>query len=229
VSLTTKFVIDSGIANDSGLKFSRLNLSTPLTSNNVLALGIDGSGKVLPISPISNIAVYTGTLRSSPPSPDPDLNTFNVSYNFNQYFAIPGKQSFVVSKGDGPANNGPYFKEDGTSPLCSITGTYGSSPYDCANADPVTGISASPYNSFTMSAKGDTFGYQLALGARGDAPLFARSGRFNGFQTGGLYTNDSPYQTPAPWQRVLSIPANHNEYLYINTGLNSQLQAISGG
>ncbi len=230
VSLTTKFVIDSGIANDSGLKFSRINLSTPLTSNNVLALGIDGSGKVLPISPISNIAVYTGTLRSSPPTPNPDLNTFNVSYDFNQYFAIPGKQSFVVSKWDGPSNNGPYFKENGTDALCSITGTYGSpGAYDCADPDPVTGISASPYNSFTMSAKGDTFGYQLALGARGDAPLFARSGRFNGNQTGWLYTNDSPYQTPAPWQRVLSIPANHSEYLYINTGLNSQLQAITGG
>ena len=79
-----------------------------------------------------------------------------------------------------------------------------------------------------MSAKGDVYGYQLALGARGDAPLFARSGKFNGSQTGGLYTNDSPYQTPAPWQRVLSVPANHPEYLYINTGLNSQIQAISG-
>jgi hypothetical protein len=230
VSLTTKFVIDSGIANDSGLKFSRINLSTPLTSNNVLALGVDASGKVMPISPISNIAVYTGTLRSSPPTPNPDLNTFNVSYDFNQYFAIPGKQSFVVSKWDGPSNNGPYFKENGTDALCSITGTYGSpGAYDCVDPDPVTGISASPYNSFTMSAKGDTFGYQLALGARGDAPLFARSGRFNGNSTGWLYTNDSPYQTPAPWQRVLSIPANHNEYLYINTGLNSQLQAITGG
>ena len=41
VGLTTKFVIDSGIANDSGLRFARINLSTPLTSNNVLALGVD--------------------------------------------------------------------------------------------------------------------------------------------------------------------------------------------
>lgn len=91
----------------------------------------------------------------------------------------------MVSKGDGPAYNGPYFKENGTDALCSQTGTYtGSSFYDCATADPVTGLSASPYNSFTMTAKGDTFGYQLALGARGDAPLFARSGRFNGSQTG---------------------------------------------
>jgi uncharacterized cofD-like protein len=57
-------------------------------------------------------------------SPNPDLNTFNITYNFNQYFAIPGKQSFVVSKGDGPSYNGPYFKENGVSALCSITGTY---------------------------------------------------------------------------------------------------------
>jgi hypothetical protein len=227
--ITTKFVVDSWIDDDSGFRLSRLDINTPLTSNGVLALWINGSGKVLPISPISNIAVYTWVLRTTPLSPNPDLNTFDVTYNFNQYFAIPGKQSFVVSKWDGPSNNGPYFKENGTSPLCSITGTYGTSPYDCANPDPATGISASPYNSFTMTAKGDTFGYQLAVWARWDAPLFARSGRFNGSQTGWLYTNDSPYQTPAPWQRVLSLPANHPEYLFINTWLNSQLQAISWG
>jgi hypothetical protein len=227
-AITTKFVIDSGIDDDSGLRLSRLDVNTPLTSNGVLALGINGSWKVLPISPISNIAVYTWVLRTTALNPNPDLNTFDITYDFNQYFAIPGKQSFVVSQWNGPSYNGPYFKENGTSPLCSINGTYGTSPYDCADADPVTWLSASPYNSFTMTAKGNTFGYQLALGARGDAPLFARSGRFNGAQTGGLYTNDSPYQTPAPWQRVLSLPANHPEYLYINTGLNSQLQSQTG-
>ena len=59
-------------------------------------------------------------------NPNPDFNTFQVTYDFNRYFDIPGKQSFVVSKGDGPSNNGPYFKENGTDALCSITGTYGS-------------------------------------------------------------------------------------------------------
>jgi trimeric autotransporter adhesin len=234
-SLSTKFTIDSGINNDSGLQFARLNLSSPLTSNGVLALWVNASGKVLPISPISNIAVYTWVLRTTVLTPNPDLNTFNITYDFNQYFAIPGKQSFVVSKWDGASNNGPYFKENGTSGLCTRTDPYANTlgtwnnPYDCPDADPATWLSASPYNSFTMSAKWDTFGYQLALGARGDAPLFARSGRFNGAQTGWLFTNDSPYQTPAPWQRVLSVPANHPEYLFINTWLNSQLQAITGG
>ncbi len=28
---------------------------------------------------------------------------------------------------------------------------------------------------------------------------------------------------------MLTVPANHNEYFFINTGFNSQLQAISGG
>lgn len=125
-NLLTKFTIDSGINNDSGLRLARINPNSPLTSNAVVALGIDGSGKVLPISPISNIAVYTGVLRTTTLTPNPDLNTFNVTYNFNQYFAIPGKQSFVVSKGDGASYNGPYFKENGVSALCSITGTYGS-------------------------------------------------------------------------------------------------------
>ena len=127
---------------------------------------MNASGKVLPISPISNIAVYNGVDRVTVMNPNPDLNTFNITYDFNRYFAIPGKQSFVVSSGDSSAYNGPYFKENGTSALCSVNGTYGTSPYDCADPDPVTGISASPHNSFTMTAKGDTFGYQIALGAR---------------------------------------------------------------
>lgn len=225
---TTKLTIDSGIDDDSWLRLSRIDTTTPLTSNGVLALGVNASWKVLPISPVSNIAVYNGVDRVTVMSPNPDLNTFNITYDFNRYFAIPGRQSFVVSTGDSSSYNGPFFKENGVSALCSVNSTYGTSPYDCAVADPATGISASPHNSFTMTAKGDTFGYQLALGARWDAPLFARSGRYNGFQTGGLYTNDSPYQTPAPWQKVLSIPANRPEYLYINTGLSSQLQSQTG-
>ncbi len=86
-------------------------------------------------------------------NPNPDLNTFQITYDYNRYFAIPGRQSFVVSNGSTASNNGPYFKENGVSSLCSD----GNSPYDCAIADPVTGISASPLNSFTMSAKGDSF------------------------------------------------------------------------
>ena len=227
--LDTRVVIDSWIPDDSGLSFARLNPNSPLTANGVIALWVNASGKVLPISPISNIAVYNGIDRTTVLSPNPDLNTFNITYDFNRYFAIPGKQSFVVSNGSSSSYNGPYFKENGTDALCSTTGTYGASAYDCANPDPVTWLSASPYNSFTMTAKGDVFGYQIALGARWDAPLFARSGRYNGSQTGWLYTNDAPFQTPAPWQKVLSVPANHPEYFFINTGLSSQLQAISGG
>lgn len=34
--------------------------------------------------------------------------------------------------------------------------------------------------------------------------------------------------TPTPWQKVLSVPANHPEYLYINSGYNSQLGFQSG-
>ena len=228
INLTTRLTIDSGMDDDSGLMFARLNTASPLTANGVLALWVNASWKVLPISPISNIAVYTGIDRVATLNPNPDFNTFNITYDFNRYFAIPGKQSFVVSNGDSSSYNGPYFKENGTSALCSVNGTYGASPYDCAIADPATGISASPHNSFTMTAKGDTFGYQIALGARWDAPLFARSGRYNGSQSGWLYTNDSPYQTPAPWQKVLSLPANHPEYLYINTGFSSQLQSQTG-
>jgi hypothetical protein len=99
-SIDTRLVIDSGINNDSGLRLARINPTSPLTSNGVIALGVNASGKVLPISPISNIAVYTGVLRTTTLTPNPDLNNFEVTYDFNKYFDIPGKQSFVVSKGD---------------------------------------------------------------------------------------------------------------------------------
>lgn len=45
--------------------------------------------------------------------------------------------------------------------------------------------------------------------------------------TGGLFLNDNT-NTPAPWQKVISVPANHPEYFYINTGFNSQLQPQNG-
>jgi hypothetical protein len=58
-NLQTRLTIDSGIDDDSGLIFSRVDINSALTSNGVIALGVNASGKVLPISPISNIAVYT--------------------------------------------------------------------------------------------------------------------------------------------------------------------------
>jgi hypothetical protein len=79
-----------------------------------------------------------------------------------------------------------------------------------------------------MTARGDNYGYQIALGARGDAPLFARSGKwYNGTTNyaSGLYLANGT--TPSPWQKVLTVPANHIEYFYVNIGYNSQLQEIS--
>lgn len=81
-----------------------------------------------------------------------------------------------------------------------------------------------------MTARGASYGYQIALGARGDAPLFARSGKWYNSTSNygsGLYLADGT--TPTPWQKVLTVPANHIEYFYVNIGYNSQLQAISGG
>lgn len=68
-----------------------------------------------------------------------------------------------------------------------------------------------------MTARGTNYGYQIALGARGDAPLFARSGRWFGGASSygsGLYLADGV--TPTPWQKVLTVPANHVEYFYVN-------------
>lgn len=80
---------------------------------------MNASGDVIAISPVSNIAVYEGIARNSVLSPDPDVSNVLIRYNFNNFFAIPGKQSFVVSKGDSASYNGPYFKENGTSAMCS--------------------------------------------------------------------------------------------------------------
>lgn len=104
---------------------------------------------------MSNIAVYDGINRSAALTPNPDIANYQIKYDYNNYFAVPGKQSFVVSNGSSASDNGPYFKENGVSGVCSWNGISGSSPYDCATDDPDTNLSASPQNSFTISAKGD--------------------------------------------------------------------------
>lgn len=107
--------------------------------------------------------------------PDPDNANREVSYDFNQYFRIPAKQSFVVSDGLAPGENAPYIDENATYSVCEWSGSYGSGMASC----PATDSPGSPYNSFTMSARSDAgYGYQIGLAYRGDVPLMARSGRF---------------------------------------------------
>ena len=218
--------IDSGINDTSGLRFTRLNNTSPLTSSGIVTIGVNASWDVVGISPVSNIAVYEWVNRSMALSPDPDTANLLIKYNYNNYFAIPGKQSFVVSNGATVSDNGPFIKENWVVGVCSWNGLSGTSPYNCT--DTVDGLSASPQNSFTMSAKSDNVGYQISLGARGDAPLMARSGYFTDslHQTGWLYLADRT--TISPWQKVISLPVNHPEYLFVNNGFNSQLQVISG-
>ncbi len=101
-----------------------------------------------------DVVVYDALGRNSAaPVPDPDIAGRRIRYDFNKYFQLPTKQSFVVSNGNGAGFNAPYFKEDGVSGICSWNGASGTSPYDCAVADPATGLSASPNNSFTMTAR----------------------------------------------------------------------------
>lgn len=83
----------------------------------------------------------------------------------------------MVSNGDDLGYNAPYFSENAPSSICSSTTFSGST--NCSTFDAIRPTEfASPFNSFTMSAKSNRYGYQLALGARGDAPLFARVGKF---------------------------------------------------
>lgn len=124
----------------------------------MVSVGVNGSGDLVAISPVSNIAVYTALPPSSPPSPNPDFANTRISYDFNNYFAIDTKQSFVVSKGDSHGDNAPYFSENAVSSNCRRAGTLTPySPIDCEIKDPITGDYATPDNSFTMSAKGDTY------------------------------------------------------------------------
>jgi hypothetical protein len=83
---------------------------------------VDSSGNVVPINN-GDVVVYDGLGRSTTaPSPDPDTTLHQVRYDFNKYFSIPTKQSFVVSDGNGAGYNAPYFKEDGVSANCSWNG-----------------------------------------------------------------------------------------------------------
>lgn len=75
-----------------------------------------------------------------------------------------------------------------------------------------------------MSARTPTsngYGYQLALAYRGDIPLMARSGKYKNTDYGsGLYIGNT--NTPAPWMKVFSIPVNHIEWFFIDTGYDGQ-------
>ena len=79
------------------------------------------------VTPLSNIAVYKAIDRNSSNTPDPNLNTREIKYKFNNFFSLPGDQSFVVSDGNTVSNDGPYIRENGTTGICSSSG----SPYDC--------------------------------------------------------------------------------------------------
>ena len=65
---------------------------------------MDANGNVVPVSN-GDVVVYDGIDRASPPTPNPDIPNRQIAYDFNRYFAIPTKQSFVVSDGSSPSNN----------------------------------------------------------------------------------------------------------------------------
>lgn len=167
--------------------------------------------------------MYDG-ITTSTPSPDPNNATRQISYDFNKYFRIPAKQSFVVTDGLSPGQNAPYIAENGASSVCEWTGTYGSGVATCPTGD----FPGSPYNSFTMSARSDAdYGYQIGLAYRGDIQLMARSGKFRDGNDAGTNVDFNDYgsglyigatSTPAPWYKVITLPTNHMEWFYIDTG-----------
>lgn len=197
-----------------------------MTSTNIVGLGVNGSGEVVPISN-GDVIVYDG-ITSYTPSPNPDNPNREISYDFNQYFRIPAKQSFVVTDGLSPGLNAPYIGDNAAYSFCEWTGTTGTGMATCPTGD----FPGSPYNSFTMSARSDAnYGYQIGLAYRGDIQLMARSGKFrDGSDAGtdidfddygsGLYLGTTA--TPAPWYKVLTVPTNHVEWFYIDTGYTGQ-------
>ena len=115
----------------------------------------------MPISS-GDVIVYDG-ITSSTPSPDPNNATREISYDFNKYFTIPAKQSFVVTDGLAPGQNAPYIEANAASSVCEWTGTYGTGMTTCPTGD----SPGSPYNSFTMSARSTAgYGYQIGLAYR---------------------------------------------------------------
>jgi hypothetical protein len=222
----SRLIINSGLSGTSWLRFSQVNSTSNVVSNNVIGLWVDAAGNVVPISN-GDVIVYDG-ITTSVPSPNPDNPNRRVSYDFNQYFRIPAKQSFVVTDGLAPWQNAPYIGTNAASSVCEWTGTVGTGMATCPGGD----FPGSPYNSFTMSARSDAdYGYQIGLAYRGDIQLMARSGKFrDGSDVGtdvsfsdygsGLYINGTT--TPAPWYKVLTLPTNHVEWFYIDTGYTGQ-------
>jgi hypothetical protein len=58
-SLSAKLQIDSGLANISGLRMSRISNSTPVYTGSTTGLGVDSSGNVVTVSN-GDVIVYDG-------------------------------------------------------------------------------------------------------------------------------------------------------------------------
>lgn len=171
--------------------------------------------------------VYDG-ITTGTPSPDPNNSTRQISYDFNKYFRIPAKQSFVITDGLSPGQNAPYIGENAAVSVCEWTGTYGTGMSTCPSGD----FPGSPYNSFTMSARADSnYGYQIGLAYRGDIQLMARSGKFRDGNDAGTDVDFDDYgsglyigatNNPAPWYKVITLPTNQMQWFYIDTGYTGQ-------
>jgi hypothetical protein len=222
----SRLILNSGLTGTSWLRFAQVNSTSSVVSNNVIGLWVDAAGNVVPISN-GDVIVYDG-ITTWIPSPNPDNPNRRVSYDFNQYFRIPAKQSFVVTDGLAPWQNAPYIGTNAASSVCEWTGTVGSGMSSCPSWD----FPGSPYNSFTMSARSDAdYGYQIGLAYRWDIQLMARSWKFrDGSDAGtdislsdygsGIYINGTT--TPAPWYKVVTVPTNNIQWFYIDTGYTGQ-------
>lgn len=225
-NLTARLNIDSGSGGFSWLRFLNINAQSTVTSTNIVGLGVNGSGEVVPISN-GDVIVYDG-ITTGTPSPDPNNSTRQISYDFNKYFRIPAKQSFVITDGLSPGQNAPYIGENAAVSVCEWTGTYGTGMSTCPSGD----FPGSPYNSFTMSARADSnYGYQIGLAYRGDIQLMARSGKFRDGNDAGTDVDFDDYgsglyigatNNPAPWYKVITLPTNQMQWFYIDTGYTGQ-------
>lgn len=225
-NLTARLNIDSGSGGFSWLRFLNINSTSTVTSTNIVGLGVNGSGEVVPISNW-DVIVYDG-ITTGTPSPDPNNSTRQISYDFNKYFRIPAKQSFVITDGLSPGQNAPYIGENAAVSVCEWTGTYGTGMSTCPSGD----FPGSPYNSFTMSARADSnYGYQIGLAYRGDIQLMARSGKFRDGNDAGTDVDFDDYgsglyigatNNPAPWYKVITLPTNQMQWFYIDTGYTGQ-------
>lgn len=208
----TRLHISSGSGGVSGVRLHDLVATSPIYGGLATPIGVDGSGNIVN-TVAGNIPVYTGLGASTSSSMNNSTNPPTIGADYNKYFTLPVRQSFVVTDVGGQPANAPNFAVNGATNKCSGGG--------CQT--PWATYMMSAQNSITASSR---YAYQIMISDRVDAPFVVRGGTYYNSTQDIMNTAGT---VSALWFKALTVPTNHSEYFYVNPGVDQNNNPISGG